>query len=81
VREQGALAIAGYRERYTITDQQPSGVLGAETKTPSRQHQEWIQARRLVRDTREQLQITDPTQARPAPAHTPDRSRGPGFGM
>jgi conjugative relaxase-like TrwC/TraI family protein len=81
VWEQGALAIAGYRERYTITDQQPSGVLGAEPKTPGRQHQEWIQARRLVRDTREQLQITDPTQARPAPAHTPDRSRGPGFGM
>jgi conjugative relaxase-like TrwC/TraI family protein len=83
VWDQGARAIAGYRERYQITDQQPDGVLGAEPRTPGRQHQEWAQARRLVRDAREQLQIADPTQARPAPAHTPDRGRGrgPGFGM
>jgi conjugative relaxase-like TrwC/TraI family protein len=79
--DQGARAIAGYRDRYNVTDQQPGGVLGAEPRTPGRQHQEWAQARRLVREAREQLQIVDPTQARPAPAITPDRGRGPGFGM
>jgi conjugative relaxase-like TrwC/TraI family protein len=81
VWEQGARAIAGYRERYDVTDQQPGGILGPEPGTPGRQHQEWARARRLVRDAREQLQIADPTQARRAPAITPDRGRGPGFGM
>jgi conjugative relaxase-like TrwC/TraI family protein len=80
VWEQGARAIAGYRDTYQITDQH-KGVLGPEPRTPGRQHQEWRQAVREVRRAREELQIADPTQARAAPAITPDRGRGPGFGM
>jgi conjugative relaxase-like TrwC/TraI family protein len=80
VWEQGARAIAGYRDTYEITDQH-KGVLGPEPRTPGRQHQEWERARRQVLDARQQLQIADSIQARPAPAITPDRGRGRGFGM
>ena len=88
--DQGARAIAGYRDRYQITDQQ-SGVLGAEPRTPGRQHQDWERAARQVLSARRELGINDrglgpvSEQARHVPAITPDpdlgRSRGPGFGM
>ena len=90
VWEQAARAIAGYRDTYNITDQQPGGVLGQEPRTPGRQHQEWTQTVRQVLTARQQLGNPDLnperglTPARPAPAITPhpgrDPSRGPGFG-
>ena len=88
--DQGARAIAGYRDRYQITSQQ-HGVLGPEPRSIGRHHQEWEQAARQVLAARRQLGIDDrgrgpvSEQARAVPAITPDpdlgRSRGPGFGM
>ena len=90
--DQGARAIAGYRDRYQITSQQ-HGILGPEPRSPGRQHQEWEHAARHVLAARRELGIRDRSrgpvseQARYVEAITPNpelgrsRGRGPGFGM
>ena len=78
--DQGAQAIASYRDRYQITSQQP-GVLGPEPRSIGRHHQEWEQAVRQVlaaparaRDRRPRPRTRLRTSPRRSRDHSPRRS-------